>query len=115
MPSYKEIKTLMQFVGWALETYPVTRNSDQELVKVVAGRIDKDAVLIASSVERCRRFWNRKGMYWPTSYDVAKARRMNMDEWRVAFGYPTQASVGMPTPQYVPQSEKPLPTVRPML
>ena len=60
------------------------------------------------NVKRVRAFWqNDKKKFLPTVLEVAIARRINEDEWRVAMGYPTKATTGTPTPSWTPVSEIP--------
>ena len=83
----EQIKTLKDRVGQILEMNPSTRNSDKELVQQVCGIYGYDPIRKASAIERCRRYWNGEGKYLPTMEEVARQRRMNIDEWRKALGY----------------------------
>jgi len=99
MTSYEEIKTLKAQVEHVLSVHTETRNSDAELTRVLcsifrnnSGSFEKppyDPIKIATSVERCRRKFNEDNRFFPTLESVAVRRKMNMDEWRVAMGYPT--------------------------
>ncbi|MEW6610674.1 MAG: hypothetical protein AB1352_03575 [Patescibacteria group bacterium] len=99
MTSYAEIKTLKAQVEHVLSLHTETRNSDAELTRVLCSvfhnntndltRPAYDPVKIATSVERCRRKFNEDNRFLPTLESVARQRKMNMDEWRVALGYPT--------------------------
>lgn len=53
------------------------------------------------SVKRLRAMFTAKGLYYPTTWEVAEARRINEDEWRVATGYPVKESE---RPSYTPPS-----------
>lgn len=105
--AYLQIKQLKKQVGVILNDYPHTRNDDAALVKLVCDHFGyADQVSKVSSIERCRRWYNSKRQYLPTDERVAKARRLNIDEWRIALGFPTQASAGTGQPDYTPQSLK---------
>ncbi len=103
---YAEIKTLKAQVEYVLSVQSETRNSDAELTRVLCSifrnktndpdRPPYDPVKIATSVERCRRKFNEDSKYLPTLESVARQRKMNMDEWRVAMGYPTQEGLWKP-------------------
>lgn len=103
--SYQTIKKLKDQVGFILREHPDTRNSDEQLVKAVCTVFGGNSVNKASRIERCRRHFNQLGFYLPTLEDVARKRKMNIDEWRVAMGYPTSVSVGTPKPSWTPPSE----------
>lgn len=83
------IKKLKERVEHILKSYPHTRNSDAQLVDYVAKSFGVDPIKKASSIERCRRWFNQRGMYLPTSEEVARQRKMNIDEWKQALGYHT--------------------------
>lgn len=124
--SYKEIKTLKKKVEYCLKNYPQTRNSDIELTlrvwKQFYGQyieftdhskwgylnLDKLGELPRqSAVKRVRaKFQNEDKKYIPTSWEVAKQRQFEEDEWRVAMGYPTKKTSGTVAPSYRPESEK---------
>lgn len=89
METYAEIKTLKAQVEFVLQTRRETRNSDAELVTVVCGKFGHDPIKTASSIERCRRWFNQRMEYLPTDEKIAIQRKINMDEWRVAMGYRT--------------------------
>lgn len=93
---YHDIKTLKGQVGWILETRPETRNSDAELVTIVSSKYGHDPIKKATSIERCRRWLNQRNKYLPTLESVARHRKMNIDEWKVAMGYPTSAGSYQP-------------------
>lgn len=97
---YQNIKTLKAQTKQILQLYPQTRNDDRELVKLVCERYGHDPIEKASSIERCRRWFNNRGKYLPTDERVARKRKLNIQEWRVAMGYPTE------TGGYTPPSEK---------
>lgn len=112
---YSEIKTLKKQVGEMLKIYEASRNDDAMLIKIVCDGFGHDPFEKASSIERCRRWWQaaekdkdgkiiRPAMYLPTDERVAKQRKMNIDEWRIAMGYPTQATAGKQTPSWRPPS-----------
>jgi len=122
--NYRAIKTLQEMVEEVLSLHPSARNSDTVLTvgvwkKFFAGYIKKDIasqsyVLIKDLMElpnqdaigRVRqKIQNDLKKYPPTDIKVARARRMNIDEWRVALGYPTKESTGTSHPSYTPPSE----------
>lgn len=84
---YKQIKTLKKATEFVLEKFAYTRNSDTELVKRVCDMFGYDPISKASGIERCRRWFNQRGEYLPTSWEVAKQRGMMEDEWKKALGY----------------------------
>lgn len=85
----KDITKLKDQVGFVLENRPKTRNSDELLIhEVCAAFPQRDKVRHASSIERCRRSYNQAGKYLPTDEEVAAKRKLNIDEWREALGYP---------------------------
>ena len=84
----EQIKTLKAQVGHILKQSPHTRNSDKELVGLVCRIFGYNPIEKASSIERCRRWYNQKKMYLPTSEEVAKQRRLNIDEWKQVLGLP---------------------------
>lgn len=47
---------------------------------------------------------NVKKLYLPTSWEVAKQRKIEENEWRTAMGYPTIESTGTGKPDYKPKS-----------
>jgi len=104
---YRDIKSLKEQVGEVLNRVVDTRNDDALLVEIVCRDFGYNAIEKASSIERCRRWWQstqydgndvpiRQGMYLPTREEVVKARRQSVDEWRVAMGYPTVAGSRTP-------------------
>lgn len=99
---YHEAKTLKEQVGYILLTRKETRNSDAELITTVCAKFfDKhgnlyDPIKVATSIERCRRWFNQHGKYLPTIESVARQRKMNIDEWRVALGYCTVLGTHLP-------------------
>ena len=102
---YRDIKTLQDQVGWVLQQNPDACNSDELLVRLVCEEFNYEPIAKASSIERCRRKWNSTGMYLPTDEEVARKRKLNIDEWRIAMGYPRQERINMVHPNYVPPSE----------
>lgn len=85
---YQDIKTLKAQVEHVLAEHSSTRNDDVELVMKVCELFpERDSVRHASSIERCRRFFNNKGQYLPTIQAVAEKRKLNISEWRIAMGY----------------------------
>jgi len=119
--NYQTIKTLTAKVCDILENNPETRNSDVSLTITVWQRYYSHLLIDSSKVElaklfelpredfigRVRRKLQESGRYLPTKEHIAKARGINMDEWRVAMGYPTKATSGTAQPSWVPPSEKP--------
>jgi len=49
------------------------------------------------SIKRARAAFNAEGKYFPTDWEVAKARGIKEDEWRVTLGYPAKAETVHPT------------------
>lgn len=103
---YQDIKTLKKQVEYVLGNYPETRNSDAELNQRVCGIFKKDPFKHSSSIERVRRKFNERGKYLPTKQEIAEKRKINIDEWRIAMGYPTRESAGSGRPNYTPPSEE---------
>lgn len=122
---YKNIKSLKKAVGEILRDFPVSRNSDialtcrlwvtyfPELVQGDAHGINHTVKLRdlftlprEDEIGRIRRKYQEAGQYLPTDEAVVRARKLSMDEWRVAMGYPTEESAGTYAPSYTPPSEK---------
>jgi hypothetical protein len=109
--TYREIKTLKDQVKYVLQNWISSRNSDLELVERVCEIYHYNPAKKASSIERCRRYWTKIGiktkdkLLLPTDERVLKQRRINVDEWRVAMGYPTQKTAGTLNPSWKPTSE----------
>lgn len=87
MITSEEIKTLKDRVGEALKAHDFLRNSDPDLVRYICNNYGYDIVKKASSIERCRRWYNQRGQYWPTIEKVAIQRKFNMEVWRKAMGF----------------------------
>lgn len=87
---YYEKKTLKAQVEHVLKTRPETRNSDAELILILCDIFKHDPIKKATSIKRLRRWFNQRGFYPPTLEEVAHQRRLNIDEWRVAMGYPAR-------------------------
>jgi len=87
---YVGIKTLKKQTEFILQNYPHTRNDDRALVKLVCETFGHDPIAKATSIERCRRWFNQRGKYLPTDERVVKKRKINIQEWRAAMGYPTE-------------------------
>ena len=119
--SYRNIHNLKKAVEKILEDVPATRNSDSLLTitlwkkhfpnMILASRegeyIQLERILDLpreDEIGRARRKIQEK-KYPPTDEAVARARKFNMDEWRVAMGYPTMATSGSPKPSWTPPSE----------
>jgi len=65
------------------------------------------------NIKRVRAYWqNTKKMYLPTKWAVAKARKINEDEWRVAMGYPINQTASVSKPSWTPPSEIKQPTFK---
>lgn len=107
--NYKAIKTLKAQVEHCLTTYPETRNSDITLMLKIWQLFYPELVTATDvpfnslyqlpredNVKRVRAAFNSKGLFYPTSWEVAKARDINRDEWQVAMGYPTQEKTYTP-------------------
>ena len=43
------------------------------------------------NVNRFRRKFNEEGKYYPTKEEVARARNINIDDWRRALGYSSES------------------------
>lgn len=123
--SYRQIKNLKKAVHDILRDVPATRNSDITLMLEVwrkhfpqcikKGASGEEGVWLKDlydlpredNIKRVRAYWqNAKKLYPPTEEAVAKARGFNMDEWRVAMGYPTKDTAGTEHPSWQPQSER---------
>lgn len=122
--SYRTIKNLKQKVGDMLKENPATRNSDITLMieiwkrhfpqRIKKGSTGEDGVWLKDLYDlpsegvlgRVRRKIQESGKFLPTDERVARARKMNMDEWRVAMGYPTKNTAGTKTPSWTPPSEQ---------
>lgn len=91
---YSTIRTLKKQVYWVLENRPETRNSDALLTETICAHFTDRYHLkyvplkISETVGRCRRKIQSEGLFLPTNPKVAKARKRNIDEYRVAMGYP---------------------------
>ena len=113
-------------VEYCLRAYPDTRNSDITLTiqiwrQFFVSRIQylgeggtRECVQLKDlydlpredNVKRARAYFqNDRRLYLPTSEAVAKARGINIDEWRVAMGYPTKQTTGTEKPSWTPPSE----------
>ena len=107
-----------------LRDVPETRNSDVLLClalwrqhfpsRILVGKDKNEYVKLKDIIDlpredevaRARRKVQESGKYLPTDERIAKARRLNMDEWRVAMGYPTRDTAGTATPSWTPPSER---------
>lgn len=49
------------------------------------------------NVKRIRARFNREGKYYPTDWEVAKARGIKEDEWREILGYPSKEDTKNPS------------------
>lgn len=93
---YSTIKTLKKQVYWVLENRPETRNSDALLTETICAHfVDRFGLKyvplkISETVGRCRRKIQSDDKFLPTNPKVAKARKRNIDEYRVAMGYPSR-------------------------
>lgn len=123
---YKTIKNLKGAVGNMLKENPATRNSDITLMieiwkrhlpeKIKRGASGEEGIWLKDlyelpredNIKRVRAYWqNDKKFYLPTDEAVARARGINMDEWRVAMGYPTMGTTRTEKPSWTPPSEQP--------
>lgn len=82
---FQTIVTLKQKVGFILNKYPETRNSDKELVQRMADFFHLDPLTIYETVRRTRQQYNQHGLHLPTSLEIAKQRKINEEVWRAAF------------------------------
>lgn len=80
---------MKQIVEDTLHNYPLTRNSDEELVKHICRKYGKEQLRIFESVRRTRQKFNEQGLYLPTDLKIAKQRRINEEVWLKAMGYNT--------------------------
>jgi len=123
---YRKIKKLKDQVEYILKEKPETRNCDIKLTieiwkefyldKLAHSKKDGEyyikldklkEVPRQANIKRARaKFQNDRKEYLPTKWSVAKQRRIEEDEWRVAMGYPTKKTVGDETPSWTPESEK---------
>lgn len=125
--AYRDIKKLTVRVLEVLESNEESRNSDQYLTLCIWNRyypsvIKRDAdnkpyvylrdvmeLPREDNVKRIRaKIQNVQKKFLPTKEEVARKRGINIDEWRVAMGYPTQASAGSDSPSWTPPSEQSL-------
>lgn len=102
-------KTVKEMVEKCLRNIPETRNSDitlmieiwrhyfpQRLQEVRDGRTgialqDLYDLPREDNIKRIRATFNHEGKYFPTDWEVAKARGIKEDEWRVSLGYPVKS------------------------
>ena len=106
---YREIKTLLQQTENILSRNKYARDDDEILVNAVCREFGHSPVQKASSIERCRRkIQNDLGKYLPTKEKVARKRKMNIDEWRVAMGYATIQGTFTPPSEKVENTQRPL-------
>jgi len=118
---YRDIKTLKKKVEKILEDFPETRNSDTLLTVTLWEQFynhlltrDQNNIKYISlknvlevptqdSISRVRqKIQNEDKLYLPTSWEVARQRKILEDEWRVALGYPVKSNGGKPS--WVPPS-----------
>lgn len=97
-------KTLTRQVEHCLKHFPETRNSDLTLLhqiwreyypqRIKVGQSGKEGVWLSDmfdlpredAVKRIRaKFQNDFGKYLPTSWEVAKQRKINEQKWRLAM------------------------------
>lgn len=108
-------KTIKDQVEFCLRNYPETRDSDITLtIKIwktfhlqYLRQDDRLNYMVPleylfelpreDNVKRVRAQFNSEGKYYPTKWEVAKARGIKEDEWRVALGYPTKQMTIIPT------------------
>lgn len=102
-----KIHKLKEKVLVVLASYPETRNSDIALTIAIWRRYYPQAIVTSASgvegvrlkdlydlprednVKRVRaQIQNVEHRYLPTSWEVAKQRKINEDRWREAMGYP---------------------------
>lgn len=100
------MKDLKDQVEYCLTKYPETRNSDIKLTICVwytfenletrfpVGSLKELTNLMLEmphedNIKRLRAKFNEEGKYWPTNWEVAKARRINENEWKIKLGYST--------------------------
>ena len=120
--TYRSIRNLHKPILKILEEYEKARNSDTFLTlmlwslyfpqsfmriedcKWVRARDIMEVLPREDAVGRIRRKIQEEGKFLPTDEAVAKARKLNMDEWRIALGYPTVASAGTENPSWTPPS-----------
>jgi hypothetical protein len=84
-----------------LEDYPFTRNDDINLMLILWESYHQDNYRLLKkglvgvlhhlpyqeSIKRYRAMYQAKGQYLPTSWEVAKQRRMKEDWWREKLNY----------------------------
>lgn len=121
---YRAIKNFKNEVGRILRDNPSTRNSDITLMievwrkhfpqRIKRGVTGEEGVWLKDlydlpredDIKRVRAYYqNTKKMYLPTEEAVAVARKMDVNEWRIAMGYPTKETSGTPRPNWTPASE----------
>jgi len=116
---YRDIKTLKGQVKFCLEQFPETRDSDIGLTIQIwltfygeggGGSIELKKLYELPREDNVKRvrayFQNVKKICLPTNENVARARGINIDEWRVAMGYPIETTSETKKPSWVPSSEK---------
>ena len=109
------VHTLKAQVEEVLRNEPETRNSDIKLTiaiwrrfypaKIKKGASGEEGVLLKDlfdlpredNVKRVRAQFNADGKFFPTDWEVAKARGIQQDQWRVALGYPRKDQTMHPT------------------
>ena len=122
MSNYRQIKHLSAMVERVLSEWVEARNSDAYLAMMVWTTYFPQAFIIheghvyvrardiigalprEDAVGRIRRKFQERGKYLPSKREVAIARKLNMDEWRVSLGYPTVESAGTEHPSWTPPS-----------
>lgn len=111
----KKKNPVSEMVETILRNMPETRNSDITLMieiwkryfpqKIKKGASGEEGVWLRDlydlpredSIKRARAALNAEGKYFPTDWEVAKARGIKEDEWRVTLGYPAKADTVHPT------------------
>ena len=118
--NYRTIKTLKAMTEDILRDIPDTRDSDVALTIAIWRTFYSDLLIDLNKVElvklfdlpredfigRIRRKLQAKGKYLPTKEHIAKARGLNIDEWRVSMNYPTKETTRTPIPSWTPPSER---------
>lgn len=98
-----------------LRNLPETRNSDITLMlavwrryypqRIKTGKTGEEGIWLKDlydlpredNVKRIRALLNSEGKYYPTDWEVAKARGIKEDDWRGQLGYPSKADTVHPT------------------
>lgn len=104
MDTAQRLKTLKFRVEYILQGWPETRNDDVELTRqlwrvyfpgwIIKHSDGTEYIALTSlskipredNIKRVRAYWqNTRGLYLPTTWEVAKKRQISETEWRDAM------------------------------